>query len=113
MSRGCASGWPRAAAAGGRLAEAGADGGRRVSHAGGYRLDVRPGERDVDRWHQALERARRARAEGEPRVARERFGEALDIWRGQPLAGVSTNGLLDGERARLQEERLAAVMEGV
>src|SRR4051812_386031 len=47
------------------LAEAGADGGRLVSHAGGYGLNVRPGERDLDRWQQALERARRARADGE------------------------------------------------
>ena len=46
------------------LAEAGADGGRLVSQAGGYLLELRPGERDVDRWQQALERARRARADG-------------------------------------------------
>ena len=47
------------------LAEAGADGGRLVSHAGGYLLEVRRGECDVDRWQQALDRARRARADGE------------------------------------------------
>src|SRR6478752_823251 len=35
------------------LAEAGAGGGRLVSHAGGYRLEVRPGERGLDRWQQA------------------------------------------------------------
>ncbi len=95
------------------LAEAGADGGRLVSQAGGYLLEVRPGERDVDRWRQALERARRARAGGEPRVAREAVEEALAVWRGQPLGGVSTNSLLAAERARLEEERLGAVIEGV
>src|SRR4051812_21789798 len=95
------------------LAEAGADGGRLVSQAGGYRLDVRPGERDIDRWRQALGRARRARVDGEPRVARERVEEALGIWRGQPLGGVSTNNLLAAERARLEEERLGAVIEGI
>src|ERR671926_9332 len=36
------------------LAEAGADGGRLVSHSGGYLLDVRPGESDIDRWQLAL-----------------------------------------------------------
>ena len=77
MSRACAR----------ALAEAGADGGRLVSQAGGYLLDVRPGERDVDRWQQALGRARRARADGEPRVAREGVEEALGVWRGQPLGG--------------------------
>jgi predicted ATPase/DNA-binding SARP family transcriptional activator len=95
------------------LAEAGADGGRLVSQAGGYLLEVRPGERDVDRWQQALGRARRARANGEARVAREGVEEALGVWRGQPLGGVSTNSLVAAERARLEEERLAAVIEGI
>ena len=95
------------------LAEAGADGGRLVSQSGGYLLDVRPGERDIDRWQQALARARRARAGGEPRVAREGVDEALDVWRGPPLGGVSANSLLAAERARLDEERLAAIIEGV
>ena len=54
-----------------RLAETGADGGRLLNHAGGYRLEVRLGERDVDRWDQALRRARQARVDGELRVARE------------------------------------------
>jgi predicted ATPase/DNA-binding SARP family transcriptional activator len=95
------------------LTEAGADGGRLVSQSGGYLLDVRPGERDVDRWQQAVARARRARADGEPRVAREGVEEALGIWRGQPLGGVSTNSLLAAERARLEEERLGAIIEGI
>ena len=95
------------------LAEAGADGGRLVSQAGGYLLEVQPGERDVDRWQQALGRAHRARADGEPRVAREGIEEALGVWRGQPLGGVSTNSLLAAERARLEEERLAAIIEGI
>src|SRR3954449_12102561 len=58
------------------LAEAGADGGRLISHAAGYLLDVRPGERDVDRWRQALDGARRARSDAEPRLARERIEAA-------------------------------------
>jgi DNA-binding SARP family transcriptional activator/DNA-binding CsgD family transcriptional regulator/tetratricopeptide (TPR) repeat protein len=95
------------------LDDAGADGGRLVSQAGGYLLDLRPGERDVDRWQQALRRARRARANAEARVAREEFEQALGVWRGQPLGGVSTNSLLAAERARLEEERLAAVIEGI
>ena len=95
------------------LAEAGIDGGRLVSQAGGYLLDLRPGERDVDRWQQALGRARGARADGQPQLAREWVEEALAVWRGQPLGGVSTNSLLAAERARLEEERLAAIIEGI
>ena len=95
------------------LAEAGADGGRLVSHAGGYRLSLQPDERDLDRWQQALDRARRARADGELRLAREGVEDALSVWRGQPLGGVSANSLLAAERARLEEERLAAMIEGI
>ena len=39
--------------------------------------------------------------------------EALGVWRGSPLGGVSAHGLLDGERARFEEERLAAAIEGI
>jgi predicted ATPase/DNA-binding SARP family transcriptional activator len=95
------------------LVEAGADGGRLVSQAGGYLLDARSGECDLDRWRQALGRARRARADGEPQLAREGVEEALGVWRGQPLGGVSTNSLLAAERARLEEERLGAIIEGI
>jgi len=95
------------------LAEAGADGDRLVSQAGGYLLDVQPGERDVDRWDAALSEARRERAEGQLELARAGIEEALHTWRGQPLGGVSTNSLLDAERARLEEERLGAIIEGI
>ena len=105
-------GLAEAGADGGRLVSQ-SDGGRLVSQSGGYLLDVRPGERDIDRWQQALARARRARAGGDPRVAREGVDEALDVWRGPPLGGVSANSLLAAERARLEEERLAAIVEGI
>jgi DNA-binding SARP family transcriptional activator len=92
---------------------AGDDGARLVSRAGGYLLEVRHGERDIDGWQQALDRARRAREDGELGAAREGVEEALRIWRGEPLGGVSAHGLLAAERARLEEERLAAVTEGI
>ena len=39
--------------------------------------------------------------------------EALDVWRGTPFEGASAHELLEGERARLEEERLAATIEGI
>ena len=95
------------------LADAGAGGGRLVARSGGYLLDLRPGECDVDRWRRALERARHAREIGDARAARDAFDEALGVWRGEALAGVSGNELIEGERARLEEERLAAEVEGI
>jgi DNA-binding winged helix-turn-helix (wHTH) protein len=95
------------------LSDGGDDGGRLVSQADGYLLDVRSGECDVECWQQALDQTHRARAGGEPQVARQRIHEALSIWRGQSLGGASTNSLLAAERARLEEERLAAIIEGI
>ena len=95
------------------LTEAGSDAGQLVSQAGGYRLDVQPGDRDVDHWQQKLGRARRAREAGELAAARAEIEEALGLWRGLPLAGIAANDLLAAERARLEEERLSATIEGI
>jgi predicted ATPase/DNA-binding SARP family transcriptional activator len=95
------------------LVDAGGDADRLVRRAGGYVLELGPGARDVDRWEGALGRARQARATGRFEAARTAIGEALGVWRGAPFAGVSAHELLDGERARLEEERLAATIEGI
>jgi len=94
------------------LGEAGNDN-RLVGRAGGYVLELGRGARDVDRWESALGRARQARATGRLEAARMAIEEALGVWRGAPFAGASAHGLLDGERARLEEERLAATIEGI
>jgi predicted ATPase/DNA-binding SARP family transcriptional activator len=91
----------------------GAEGGGLISQAGGYVLDVRPGQRDVDRWQQTLGQARRARAIGEFAAARAGIDDALRLWRGQALGGVAAHEVLAGERARLEEERLGAIIEGI
>jgi predicted ATPase/DNA-binding SARP family transcriptional activator len=95
------------------LTEAGGDADRLVSRAGGYVLELGSSARDVDRWEAALGRARRARAAGRFEAARTEIEAALGVWRGAPLGGVSAHELLDGERARLEEERLAATIEGI
>src|SRR5215213_2040578 len=95
------------------LTQAGGDADRLASQAGGYVLALRPGVCDVDRWEAALVRARRARAAGQLETARIGINEALGLWRGAPLGGVSAHGLLDSERARLEEQRLGATIEGI
>jgi DNA-binding SARP family transcriptional activator len=95
------------------LTEAGGDADRLVSRAGGYVLELGPGGRDVDRWEAALGRARMARAAGRLEAARAAIEAALAVWRGAPLGGASAHELLEGERARLEEERLAATIEGI
>lgn len=95
------------------LTDAGGDADRLVGRAGGYVLELGPGVCDVDRWEAALGRAQRARAAGLLEAARTGIAEALGVWRGAPIAGAGAHGLLDGERARLEEERLAAAIEGL
>ena len=95
------------------MIEAGGDAERLVTRAGGYVLELGPGARDVDRWEASLGRARGARAAGRLEAARMAIEEALGVWRGAPLEGASAHELLAGERARLEEERLAARIEGI
>jgi predicted ATPase/DNA-binding SARP family transcriptional activator len=95
------------------LTQAGGDAHRLASRAGGYALELEPGARDIDRWEAALDRARQARGAGRLEAARAGIEEALGVWRGAPLGGASAHALLDSERARLEEERLAATIEGI
>jgi predicted ATPase/DNA-binding SARP family transcriptional activator len=95
------------------LIEAGDNVERLLARAGGYVLDLGPDARDLDRWAKALDRARGARAAGRLEAARTTIEEGLAVWRGPPFGGASAHELLAGERARLEEERLAATIEGL
>ena len=95
------------------LTDAGGDAERLASRAGGYVLELAPGARDLDVWAAALGQARIAHAAGRLEAARMAIDEALGVWRGAPLGGASAHELLDGERARLEEQRLAAAIEGI
>jgi len=75
-------------------------GDRRLEYeAGGYRLRVEPGERDLDRFEEL-------RAAGKPH-------EALALWRGPPLADVEFYDFARIEIARLAELRLATLEERI
>ena len=52
------------------LADAGAGGGRLVARSGGYLLDLRPGECDVDRWRRSRSSTRGTRARPATRAPR-------------------------------------------
>jgi DNA-binding SARP family transcriptional activator len=71
----------------------------------GYRLRVGPRELDVERFRQLCATARTAALE-ERRIA---LREALALWRGPPLADFQFEPFAQGEIARLEELRLAAL----
>jgi DNA-binding SARP family transcriptional activator len=76
-----------------------------VTRAPGYLLDVERERVDVHRFEQILGDASAA----EPGERRELLEQALALWRGPPLAEFTYETFAQGEIARLEEGRLAAV----
>lgn len=77
----------------------------------GYILELQQGQLDVDRFERLVEEARRALAADEPEHAGGVLEEALALWRGPPLADFAYDSFAQGEIARLEELRLAALEE--
>src|SRR3954453_19548525 len=57
-----------------------------VTTPAGYRLRVRPGELDAERFERRVADGREALAEGRGDEAAAELRAALDLWRGPPLA---------------------------
>ena len=81
----------------------------RTEH-GGYRLELRPGELDLDRFEGAV-RAGRSLADPGERAAR--LAGALASWRGDPLADLRYEPFALAEIERLDELRLGAIEERI
>jgi DNA-binding SARP family transcriptional activator/streptogramin lyase len=75
-----------------------------VTQAPGYLIRLADGELDLDRFERAVGRARAAAA---PEAAAT-LNEALALWRGPALADLDLP-FANEERARLEEQRLAAL----
>jgi predicted ATPase/DNA-binding SARP family transcriptional activator len=75
----------------------------------GYRLHVRPGELDSERFERLADKGRALLAAGEPDRAADALGEALALWRGPPLADVALQAFAQADIAQLEEQRLAAL----
>jgi predicted ATPase/DNA-binding SARP family transcriptional activator len=82
---------------------------RLESLPGGYRLTLPDGSVDIGHFERLVVEARAAREGGDLGTARQRFGQALGLWRGDPLADVSDAGFAVAAAARLVELRLGAV----
>jgi DNA-binding SARP family transcriptional activator len=75
----------------------------------GYRLNVHPGDLDLDRFRAAVEAARPLGPE--PRAVALR--EALALWRGPPLAEFTFEAFAQSEIGRLEELRLTTLEDRV
>ncbi|GGO70487.1 BTAD domain-containing putative transcriptional regulator [Nonomuraea cavernae] len=79
-------------------------------HPAGYRLAADPEDVDARRFERLAGEGRRALAAGDARQAARLLREALELWRGRPLADVPR---AEAAAAGLAELRLAAVEDRV
>src|SRR5215216_4747136 len=80
-----------------------------ITRGGGYALELNGDSVDADRFRRLADEGRTALDNGDPRGARETLSAALALWRGPPLADVAYEPFAQGEAARLEELRLAAL----
>jgi predicted ATPase/DNA-binding SARP family transcriptional activator len=74
----------------------------------GYRLDLDPASVDAHRFAALVEAAR---SNGDPQAAVDCYGQALSMWRGDPLVDFAGATWTLVESGRLAELRLAAIAE--
>jgi SARP family transcriptional regulator, regulator of embCAB operon len=79
-----------------------------VTRTGGYQLRVGPDELDMFRFERLTLAGRAALSDENYGLAAARLGEALRLWRGEPLIDVQPGPLLQAQLARLEEARLSA-----
>ena len=75
---------------------------------GGYLLTIAPGELDADAFHAAVHAGSRALEAGAPEQATKLLADALELWRGPPLAEVAFDDFAQPEIRRLEELRIRA-----
>jgi predicted ATPase/DNA-binding SARP family transcriptional activator len=79
----------------------------------GYRLVVDPETVDLFRFVRLCEEGRSRLAAGDAAGAAETLRAALGLWRGAPLADLALEPFVQGEIARLEELRLAALEDRI
>src|SRR3954451_2593561 len=77
--------------------------------APGYRLRIRPGELDVDRFRVMIESSRGADAQ----TRDEKLRHLLALWRGPALADLAYEAFAEPHIASLEELRLATLEERI
>jgi DNA-binding SARP family transcriptional activator len=87
--------------------------GRLETRGQGYLLALEPEQLDLGRFERLVGEGRALLAEGEPERAAEVLRAALALWRGPPLSDFASEPFAQGEIARLEELRLAALEERI
>jgi len=87
------------------------DGDRVRRQGDGYSISLRPGELDLQVFEDLLDASARAKAAGRADEAVRLIGEAVALWRGDPVEDLPPSPLWRAEAARLVERWLEAVEE--
>ena len=83
------------------------------THGRGYILSLATSELDLDEFERLAADGRAGLAGGDAASAAARLREALGLWRGPPLADFTYEAFAQGEIARLEEARLAALEDRI
>jgi DNA-binding SARP family transcriptional activator/ABC-type branched-subunit amino acid transport system substrate-binding protein len=84
-----------------------------ITQGRGYLLRTGPGQLDLDRFEALVDEARRALRDGKAQDGSDRFRQALTLWRGPALEDLASERFAQSARARLEEQRLAALEERI
>jgi predicted ATPase/DNA-binding SARP family transcriptional activator len=84
-----------------------------ATRANGYVLELAPERLDAAQFERRLGEARARAAVGATEDAARLLGDALALWRGRALAGVSFESYASADVERLEELRLVALMERI
>ena len=94
-----------------RVRRALGEGERLQTRGNGYLLVVEPGELDGDRFRTLFDEGRKRLTGGDPTGAETTIRQALELWRGQPLADFAYDDFSQAAIARLDELHLSALEE--
>jgi DNA-binding SARP family transcriptional activator/tetratricopeptide (TPR) repeat protein len=81
-----------------------------VTRGSSYALTLARGQLDAEGFRRLIEEGRRSLASGDASAARDVFVDALELWRGPPLAGLELPGLAPGTLRELEDQHDLAVM---
>jgi DNA-binding SARP family transcriptional activator len=80
-----------------------------VTRSPGYELQLAPEDLDAQRFEAAVDAGKTALGAGRAADARRILHDALELWRGPPLADLTFEECLQGDIARLDELRVGAL----
>ena len=84
-----------------------------LTRGGGYVLELEPAQLDAERFERLAGDGRDALERGEAASASELLRQALDVWRGPPLADLAYEPFAQSHIARLEELRLVTLEQRI